>query len=89
MHKAAQLARRLEKASPAEGMKLIEAANLEALHFDVIDEAMCIMHSDGSVNIVEMVDGGRIAVEVLTAENTLKILKHYRPFQEVFKKKVQ
>ena len=89
MTTAAQLAAQLERASPAEGMKLVEASNLKALHFDIVDDAMCIMHPDGSVNVIEMVSGGRVAVEVISAENILRVLKHYRPFPEVFKKKVQ
>lgn len=88
MNKAAQLAARLERLNVAEGMKIIEASNFEALHFDVIVDTMCIMHSDGSVNLIGSV-GGRIGVEVISAPNVLKVLKHYRPFKEVFKGMMQ
>ena len=47
MSKAAQLSQRLERVNVAEGMKLIEKSQEEALHFDVIEDAMCIMHDGG------------------------------------------
>ncbi len=53
MNKAAQLSKQLEKLDVAEGMQLIEQSNKEALYFDVIGDSMCIMHDDGSVNIIE------------------------------------
>lgn len=89
MSKAAQLAARLEQVEVAEGMKIIEASTEKAIHFDVIDDAMCIMHSDGSVNIVDHMGKGRVTVEVISSANILRVLKHYRPFKEVFEGKVQ
>lgn len=89
MSKAAQLAARLEQVDIAEGTRIIEASAEKAVHFDVIDDAMCIMHSDGSVNIVDHMGKGRVTVEVISSANILKVLKHYRPFKEVFKGKVQ
>ena len=50
---------------------------------------MCIMHSDGSVNIVDHMGKGRMAVKVISSANILKVLEHYRPFKEIFKGKVQ
>lgn len=89
MNKAAQLAERLQQVNVAEGPRIIEACYEEALHFDVIDDAMCIMHADGSVNIVEHVGKGAVTVETISSENILRVLKHYRPFKEVFKGQVQ
>lgn len=89
MNKAAQLAERLKHVDAAEGTKIIEGSYEEALHFDVIDDAMCIMHADGSVNIVELMGKGVVTVETISSENILKVLKHYRPFKEVFKGQVQ
>lgn len=89
MTKAAQLSEQLEKAGIEEGMGIIEKSNLEALYFDVIGESMCIMHDDGSVSILEIMGSGVITNEVLSPENILKVLQHYRPFKEVFKGKVQ
>ena len=89
MNKAAQLSKNLEQTGIAEGMKIIEKCNKEALHFDVIDDAMCIMHDDGSVNIIENLGSGVITTEVISSANILKVLQHYRPFKEVFKGNVQ
>lgn len=89
MHKAAQLSQQLEQMNVADGMKAIERASHEALHFDVIADAMCIMHDDGSANIIESVGKGFITGEVISAENILKVLHHYRPFKELFKGNVQ
>jgi len=89
MNKAAQLSKKLEQVDVAEGMKLIDQSNQEALYFDVIGDAMCIMHDDGSVNIVESAGGGFMTTEVISPENILKVLHHYRPFKEVFKSSVQ
>ena len=89
MNKAAQLSATLEQVNVDEGMKIIEASYDKSLYFDVIDDAMCIMHDDGSVNIIEHVDEGAITVEVISSENILKVLQHYRPFKEVFKGTVQ
>lgn len=85
MNKAAQLAARLEKVDVGDGMEIIEAWTEGSLYFVVIDEAMCIMHSDGSANIIEHKGKGVMAVEVISSENILKVLKHYRPFNELFK----
>jgi hypothetical protein len=86
MSKAAQLAARLEQTDVAEGINIIEGATEEAIHFDVMDDAMCIMHSDGSVNIIDQMSKGR---EVISPANILKVLKHYRPFKEIFKGNMQ
>lgn len=89
MSKAAQLSNRLEHLSTVDAMKLIEESNNDSLYFDVIEEAMCIMHDDGSVNIIENVGNGVITGEVISAANILKVLKHYRPYKEVFKGNIQ
>ncbi len=89
MSKAAQLSARLEQVDVAEGLKIIQGLSERSLHFDVIDDAMCIMHDDGSVNIIEHMGKGVMTVEVISAANILKVLQHYRPFKEVFKGKVQ
>jgi len=89
MHKAARLSQQLEQLNVAEGMEEIERSSKEALYFDVIEDAMCIMHDDGSVNIIENAGSGVVTSEVISAENILKVLHHYRPFKEVFKGNVQ
>jgi len=89
MNKAAQLSRRLEQVDVAEGMKLIEKSNEEALYFDVIEDAMCVMHADGSVNIIETLGGGVITSEVIAPANILRVLQHYRPFKDVLERKAQ
>jgi hypothetical protein len=89
MNKAMQLSKELEQLDAAEGMKLIETSINEALHFNVIEDSMCIMHDDGSVNIIENMGSGVITSEVISSENILKVLQHYRPFKEVFKGNVQ
>jgi hypothetical protein len=89
MHKAAQLAARLEKVDMAEGMKLMEEWTASSLYFHVVDDAMCIMHSDGSVNIIDHMGKGAMTVEVISSGNILKVLEHYRPFSDVFKGKMQ
>ncbi len=89
MNKAARLSEKLEKLNVAEGMELIEKSNEEALYFDVIEDAMCMMHDDGSVNIIENMGSGVITGEVISSANILKVLHHYRPFKEVFKRNVQ
>ena len=68
-------------------MKITEAWPDESLFFDVIDNAMCIMNDDGSVNIIEHMGKGSITDEVISSENILKVLQHYRPFKGVFKDK--
>ena len=47
MTKAAQLAAELDQVNLDQGMKTIEAQAHTSLHYDVIDDVMCIMHSDG------------------------------------------
>lgn len=89
MTKAAKLAAKLEHMDIDNGMTTIEASQKESINFDVIDDAMCIMHSDGSVNIVEHLGKGRMTVEIISSASIFKVLKHYRPFKEVFKGKVQ
>ena len=89
MNKAAHLAERLKQVDVAEGMKIIEECYEEALHFDVIDDVMCILHADGSANFVEHMGKGAMSVETISSENILKVLKHYRPFKEVFKGQIQ
>ena len=89
MNKAAQLSEKLEKLNVAEGMQLIEKSNKEAIYFDIIEDAMCIMHEDGSVNIIEKMSNGAITSEVISSANILKVLHHYRPFKEVFKGNLQ
>jgi hypothetical protein len=89
MSKAAQLSKKLEHLDIAEGIKVIEESYEEALHFDVLEDAMCVMHDDGSVNIFEILGGGRVTCEVISSANILKVLKHYRPFKEVFKGNMQ
>lgn len=89
MNKAMQLSKKLEQLNTAEGMNLIDKSSNEALHFDVIEGAMCIMHDDGSVNIIENMGHGVITSEVISSDNILKVLQHYRPFKEVFKGNVQ
>jgi hypothetical protein len=89
MNKAAQLSQRLEQVDVAEGMKTIEKSNEEALYFDVIEDAMCIMHDDGSVNIIETLGRGVMTSEVISPADILKVLQHYRPFKDVLKRKVQ
>ncbi|CAC9488833.1 hypothetical protein [uncultured Gammaproteobacteria bacterium] len=89
MNKAAQLSENLEKVDTVEGMGIIEKHIKGALYFDVIDDSMCIMHDDGSVNIIERLEGGVITNEVISSANILKVLQHYRPFKEVFKGNIQ
>ena len=89
MNKAGQLSENLEQLDIAEGMKIIEKWNEEALFFDVIEDAMCIMHDDGSVNIIENFGSGVVTSEVISSENILKVLQHYRPFKEVIKGNIQ
>jgi hypothetical protein len=88
MTKAAQLAKQLEHLDVDRGIDAIEAHTRESLHFDVIDDVMCIMHSDGSVNMITQ-GAGAITVETISAANTLKALRHYRPFKDVFKTQLQ
>lgn len=89
MSKAAQLGKRLESLGRHEGIKTIEEASANALYFNVIGDAMCLMHDDGSVNIIEIQGHGVVTTEVISPESILKVLHHYRPFKEVFKGMVQ
>lgn len=89
MNKAAQLSQRLEQVSVPEGMKIMEKSQEKALYFDVIEDAMCIMHDDGSVNIIEPLGRGVITSEVISPASILKVLQHYRPFKDVLERKVQ
>lgn len=89
MHKAAQLAKQLEQLNVNDGMAEIEIAIKAALYFDMIGDAMCLMHDDGSVNMIENAGGGVFTSEVIAPENILKVLHHCRPFKEVFKGSVQ
>ena len=65
MSKAAGLAAKLETVNIPQGMAIIEGTYADALHFDVIGDAMCVMHSDGSVNIIESMGKGRLTAEVI------------------------
>jgi hypothetical protein len=87
MNRAAQLAQQLEKVQVAQGMSLIEQSQKGALYFDVFGDAMCIMHGDGSVSIIEPLGGGVITSEVIAPAQVLKVLQHYRPFREVLDRK--
>jgi hypothetical protein len=89
MSQAAELAARLGQVDVAQGLKIIEELSSTALEFDVIDDAMCLMHADGSVNIVENMGKGVVSVEAISSGNILKVLKHYRPFKDVFKNLIQ
>ncbi len=89
MNKAAQLSEKLERVDINKGMEIIEKWNKNALYFNVIEDSMCIMHDDGSVNIIENFGSGVITSEVISSENILKVLQHYRPFKEVFKSNIQ
>lgn len=84
MNKAAQFSAQLSKLDVQAGLTLVEAQADKAVHFDVIDEVMCLMHADGSVNMISQVSGVGMAVEAISAANILRVLKHYRPFSEVF-----
>jgi hypothetical protein len=89
MNKAAQLAKKLELIDVEEGMRLILKSNEAALYFEVIGEAMCVMHDDGSASIFENLGKGVITSEVISSANILKVLHHYRPFKDVFKGSMQ
>lgn len=89
MSKAAQLGKRLESLGRNEGINIIEEASANALYFNVFDDAMCLMHDDGSVNIIEIQGHGVVTTEAISPANILKVLHHYRPFKDVFKGMVQ
>ena len=78
MNKAVELADKLRQVDVAEGMRIVRISTAGALHFDVMDEAMCIMHSDGSANIIDHMGKGVMTVESISSANILKVLKHYR-----------
>jgi hypothetical protein len=61
----------------------------EAIHFDAEGDVLCIMHSDGSANVIDQRSLMGLMVEVISAANIVKVLKHYRPFTAVFRGKVQ
>lgn len=89
MNKASKLSAELDQTEIEKGMSLIEEYSQRALHFDVIGDAMCIMHDDGSVTMVENMGRGGVTVEAISSANILKVLHRYRPFKEVFETKVQ
>lgn len=89
MTKASQLAAKLNGIEAHAGINMVEAEANKALHFDVIDDVMCIMHSDGSVNLIGQMGAAAMMVETIAPHNILKVLKHYRPFKDVFKDQVQ
>ena len=89
MNKAAQLSKELERLKVAEGMEVIEKASEDALWFDAVEDVLTIMHKDGSVNFIDNRGRGIVTCEVISAENILKVLRHYRPFKEVFKGNIQ
>lgn len=89
MNRAAEVSAKLEQLDVAEGMKLIESCTHESLYFDVIEDAMCIMHTDGSVNIVESFGKGGINVEVISSATIVRVLQYYRPFKDLFKDTIQ
>ena len=51
MNKAAQLSAKLEQVGGSEGMNIIGELSDKSLSIYSIDDAMCVMHDDGSVNI--------------------------------------
>lgn len=89
MDKAAQLSKELEGVSIPDGMKLIEKTLPSALNFEVFGDVQCIMHGDGSVNILELHGHGVITCHSISSENILKVLHHYRPFSDLFKGGIQ
>lgn len=89
MNKAAQLSKQLEQLKIDEGMEVIEKASEDAIWFDAVEDVMTIMHKDGSVNFIDNRGRGIVTCEVISAENILKVLRHHRPFKEVFKGNVQ
>lgn len=88
MNKAAKLSASLEKMTPEAAMawimETVEGKSEKPLHFNVLNDTMCIMHDDGSVNMIQNQGGGIITGEVVSGENILKVLEYYRPFSEVF-----
>lgn len=74
MNKAAQLAAKLNGIEARAGMDMVEAEANKALHFDMIDDVMCIMHSDGSINLIGQMGSSAMVVETIAAHNILKVL---------------
>lgn len=89
MNKAAQLSNELEQLKIDEGLSVIEEATKDAIWFEAVEDVMTIMHKDGSVNFIDIRGHGIVTCEVISAENILKVLRHYRPFKEVFKGNIQ
>lgn len=87
MSRALDMSNKLEKLDLNDGMKFIEKQQAKALHTQVFEDTMYIMHKDGSSNIIEMMDAG-LGVHVLSAANTLKVLHTYKPFTDAFNSKV-
>ena len=87
MSKALDMSRKLEKLDLNGGMKFIEKQQSKALHTEVFEDTMYIMHKDGSSNIIEMMTAG-LGVHVLSAANTLKVLHTYKPFTDAFNSKL-
>ena len=89
MSTADQLSKKLEQLNTAKGMSVIEGSTKNALWVDAVEDVLTIMHKDGSVNFIDNRGHGIITCEVISAENVLKVLQHYRPFREVFKSNIQ
>jgi hypothetical protein len=89
MNKAAQLSNRLGSLDIDEFEKAVERSTKEALSFCSTEDVLCIMHNDGSVNFLDIRGNGVMTGEVISAENILRVLLHYRPFKEVFKGNIQ
>jgi hypothetical protein len=89
MNQAAQLSKELEQLNVAEGMDVILKSTKDALWFETVEDVMTVMHKDGSVNFFDNRGRGIITCEVISAANILKVLRHYRPFKEVFKGNIQ
>lgn len=89
MNKAEQLSKKLEQLDIAKGMDVIEESTKDALWFDAVEDTMTIMHKDGSVSFIDNRGRGIVTCEVISAANILKVLRHYRPFKDVFKGNIQ
>ncbi len=89
MNKAAQLSNKLISLDIYEFEKAIERSTKEAISFCAAEDVLCIMHSDGSVNFLDLGGDGIVTGEVISAENILRVLLCYRPFKEVFKSDIQ
>jgi len=73
MNKAAQLSKRLESLGINEFEKAIERSVKEALSFCDVENVLCIMHNDGSVNFLDIPGNGVVTSEVISAENILRV----------------